>query len=284
MDLVGRAVGIHGLIMKLSDLLSQPKALPVVPELAARLIQTFNQDDVDLFKIASEIEHDPILTGRLLSQANSSFFRLSRPVATVRDAVMVLGLNKVRALVIGAAMNASFHAVSGIHLDRFWQYSFAAASLAKLISTPRRLDENLAFTAALLHGVGKLVMHMGMPETMRSLDQQSALLALDRSQAEYQALGYSYAEAGAALGSYWRLPKLLVSAINQHAAPLEHDPVEPLSALVHMASWRARVLMAGNRRDDLIHTYPDAVGEVLELDPDLLVAQDVAGLDAMTAF
>jgi len=270
--------------MKLAQLLQQPDALPVVPELAARLIQTFEQDEFDMAQVAAEIERDPVMAARLLRQANSSFFRLVRPVGTVRDAVVVLGLNKVRALVIGATMHARFHAVSGIHLDRFWKYSFVAASLAKRICTPRRLDENVAFTAALLHGVGELVMYMGMPETMRTIDQHLDPLHLERAEAEYLALGYCYAEAGAALASHWRLPRLLVLAIEQHGRPLGHDPVEPLSAVVHMASWRARLFMAGNRQDDLIHSYPDAVGEVLELDPDLLVAEDLMGLDGLEAF
>lgn len=270
--------------MTLDELLKRPQTLPVVPELAARLIQTFEADDVDLSAIASEIERDPVMAARLLRQANSSFFRLVRPVGTVRDAVMVLGLNKVRALVVGEAMNASFRAVSGIHLDRFWQYSFAAASLAKTICAPRRLDENVAFTAALLHGVGELVMHTGMPDAMRPLDERVDPLARERAKAEYRVFGYSYAEAGAALASAWRLPRLLVTAIAQHGAPLDHEPQEPLAAVVHMASWRARMLMAGNRLDDLIHTYPDSVGEVLELDPDLLVAEDVAGLSEMMSF
>lgn len=270
--------------MKLDQLLRRPEALPVVPELAARLIHTFQEEDVDLTEVGTAIEHDPVMAARLLRQANSSLFRLVRPVGTVRDAVLVLGLNKVRALVIGAAMNGSFHAVSGIHLDRFWQYSFVAASMAKWICAPRRLDENVAFTAALLHGVGELVMHMGMPETMQGINTAIDPLHFERAQVEYQALGYCYAEAGAALASHWRLPRLLVLAIEQHGRPLVHDPVEPLSAVVHMASWRARLFMAGNRRDELIHTYPDDVGEVLELDPDLLVAEDVAGLDALERF
>lgn len=267
--------------MTLDQLLRQPQALPVVPELAARLIDTFEQDDVDLASIASDIERDPVMAARLLRQANSTFFRLVRPVVTVRDAVMVLGLTKVRALVVGASLNASFHAVSGIHLDRFWQYSFAAASLAKLMCTPRRLDDNLAFTAALLHGVGELVMHTGMPEAMRALDQQLDPFDPDRAASERQAFGYSYAEAGAALASAWRLPKLLVAVIAQHVQPLDHDPQEPLAAVVHMASWRARVWLAGNAPTQLIHTYPDAVGEVLELDPDMLVAPNVIDADMM---
>lgn len=268
--------------MSLTDLLRQPQALPVVPEVAAKLIATFHQDDVDLQAINRDVERDPALAARLLRQANSSFFRLARPVHSVRDAVAVLGLNKVRALVIGASMRDSFRAVVGVDLDDFWHYSFAAATVARLICAPRRLDENVAFTAGLLHGVGELVMHMGLVDAMRTIDQGTPLMALHRTSAEYQALGYSYAEAGAALARHWHLPKLLVTAIEQHGQPLAHDPVEPLAAVVHMAAWRARVLVSGNRPDDLIHSYPDAVGELLELDPDWLVAPDVAGLDQLT--
>jgi HD-like signal output (HDOD) protein len=269
--------------MRLDELLRHPQSLPVAPEVAARVIATFDNEDIDLGTIAGDIEHDPAMAARLLRQANSSFFRLMRPANSVRDAVAVLGLNKVRALVIGAAMNNSFHAVTAIDLDKFWHYSFAAATVGRLICAPRRLDENIAFTAALLHGVGELVMHMGMPETMQKINRETPLMALNRAPAEYQALGYSYAEAGAALARHWKLPGLLVSAIEQHGNPLEREPLEPLAAVVHMAAWRARVLVSGNKPDDLIHSYPDSVGEILGLDPDLLVAPDVAGLDELVA-
>jgi HD-like signal output (HDOD) protein len=269
--------------MRLSELLRQPQSLPVVPDVAARLIATFNQDEVDIGQIAAEVERDPAMAARLLRQANSSFFRLVRPVHSVRDAVMVLGLSKTRSLVLVAAMQERFDSIKGVDLDAFWRYSFAAATVARLICTTRRLDENVAYTAALLHGVGELVMHMGMPEVMLSIDRATPMLALNRTGEQYRTLGYSYAEAGAALTRHWHLPKLLVQAVEQHANPLQYEPVEPLAAVVHMAAWRARVLVASNRAEDLIHSYPDSVGELLGLDPDWLVAPDVGGLDQLLA-
>ena len=89
MGLCRRVVGLPVLThpMRLSELLRRPHALPVVPDVAARLIATFYQDEVDLQRIAGEVERDPALAVRLLRQANSSFFRLVRPVHSVRDAV-----------------------------------------------------------------------------------------------------------------------------------------------------------------------------------------------------
>lgn len=255
----------------LPALLQRPDTLPVVPAVAARLIATFGQDEVDLLAVVQEVERDPGLAARLLRQANSSFFRLVRPVHSVREAVQVLGLNRLRALVIAAAVQSRFAAVPGIDLERFWAYSFAAASLARLLCAPRRLDDSVAFTAALLHGVGHLVLHQALPDAMRRLAAASPWYALERPAVEQEHLGYCHADVGAALAQHWRLPAALVQAIGQHVAPLRFEPVQPLAAVVHMAAWRASVWAMGNRREDLIHTYPDEVGEVLGLDPDGLV-------------
>ena len=68
--------------MRLEELLKQPKALPTVPELALYLIETFDKDDVNVHDIAHHISTDPVLTAKLLKQANSAFFGLARSVAT----------------------------------------------------------------------------------------------------------------------------------------------------------------------------------------------------------
>jgi len=267
--------------MRLSDLLRQPQSLPVVPDVAMRLIATFERDDVDLLTVAADLERDPALSARLLRQANSSLFRLLRPVNSVREAAMVLGLNKVRSLVLVAALQERFERVQGMDLTAFWNYSFAAATVARLVCSQRRLDDNVAYTAGLLHGMGELVMHMGMPEVMLPLDREAPVLSLGRSAVQYRDLGYSYAEVGGALARHWHLPRVLATAIEQHGNPLQHEPVDPLAAVLHMAAWRARVLLAGNRAEDLIHSYPDTVGELLDLDPDWLVDPGVAGLDQL---
>ncbi|WP_334133450.1 HDOD domain-containing protein [Tepidimonas sp.] len=257
--------------MSLQALLQRPEALPVVPEVAATLIRTFGRDDVEVTEVTEAVERDPALAARLLRQANSAFFRLLRPVHSVREAVLVLGLNRVRALVLAAAVQSRFPAPAGIDLERFWAYSVAAASLARRLCAPRRLDDNVAFTAALLHAVGELVMHQLQATVMLELQRRAAWWTLPRPALEYETLGYSYAEVGAALCEHWRLPRLLVLAIAQHLEPLVAEPVEPLAAVVHLTAWRARVWMQGNARDQLIHTYPDAIAELLGIDPDFLV-------------
>lgn len=264
--------------MYIDKLLQQPNALPSVPKVVRKLIETFDQEDVDMPLVARLIEGDPVLTAKLLKMANSAFFGLTRSVSNVREAIAVLGLIKVRALVIGASLGEGFHRVGGVNLNQFWRYSINSANLSRYIAMPIKIDENTAFTAGLVHGIGKLVMHVGMPEAMLDLNRSVPLLDLKRAKVERSLFGYSYANVGAALAREWRFPKRMVDAIEHQAAPFDNDVYEPIAGVIHIASWRARAEEQSARTQLLINTYPDPVGLVLGIDPDTVIAEEIPSL------
>lgn len=264
--------------MQLEKLLKQPQALPSAPKVVRKLIETFEQEEVDLLKAASYIEMDPVLTAKLLKLANSSFFGLHRSVTTARDAINVMGLIKVRALVIGAALGDCFHMVGTVNLNQFWRYSLNSANLSRYLALPIRIDENTAFTAGLIHGVGELVMHVGMPEAMLELDRSVPMLDLKRAAAERGVFGYSYADVGAALAREWNFPKKMIDAVQHQSAPFDNDVYEPIAGVIHIASWRARAQELELRPENIISTYPDPVGLVLGIDPDIVVGEEIPAL------
>lgn len=263
--------------MKLDQLLKQPQALPTVPELALMLIDTFNQEDPDIRELAHHISTDPVLLATLLKQANSAFFGLARSVTTAQEAMNMLGFNKVRALVLATVMDKSFKSVPGVKLEQFWRYSFNTANLARYVAVQLKIDLNLAFTVGMIHAIGEIVMHVGMPTAMEQLDQTTPVLAIERATVEMTEFGYTYADVGAALASSWRFPKSITNAIQYQRLPFDNDVYEPLAGVIHMAAWRARAAELKETHVDLIHTYPDEVGELLQLDPDLLM-DDFAGV------
>lgn len=264
--------------MQLEKLLKQPNALPSAPKVVRKLMETFEQDDVDLLKAATLIEDDPVLTAKLLKMANSAFFGLHRSVTTARDAINVMGLIKVRALVIGAALGDGFHAVGGMNLNQFWRYSLNSANLSRYIALPLRMDESTAFTAGLIHCIGELVMHAGMPEAMIDLDRSIPMLDLKRARAERGLFGYSYAEVGAALAREWKFPKKMIDSIEHQVAPFDNDVYEPIAGVIHIASWRARAAELSLGSQALINTYPDPVGLVLGIDPDIVIGEEIPSL------
>jgi putative nucleotidyltransferase with HDIG domain len=259
--------------MRLEALLKTPNALPTVPKVAAALLATFNQPDVDPMAVAQCIATDPVLTARLLKMANSSFFGLVRSVSSAREAMQVLGMTKVRSLSLAAILEQSFSAVPGIRLEEFWHYSINTANLAQFIAKPIRLDENTAFTAGLVHAIGELIMHVGMPEEMNRLNAIIKPLEIKRARAEIQAFGYSYADVGAELARQWRFPKAMVDAIKHQLEPFENGVYEPLAGVIHLAAWRARAVVLELDEEHLITTYPDPIGLVLGVDPDSIMEQ-----------
>lgn len=269
--------------MQLEKLLKQPSALPAAPKVVRRLISTFDQEEVDMVQVAALIEEDPVLTAKMLKTANSAFFGLTRTVYSAREALNVMGLIKVRALVIAAAFGDSFHAVGSINLNQFWRYNMNTANLARYIALPIRIDENTAFTSGLIHNIGELVMHVGMPEAMIDLERSVPLLDLKRATAEKALFGYSYAEVGAALAREWHFPKRMINAIEHQRAPFENEVYEPIAGVLHIASWRARAEEQHMRSELLINTYPDTVGLVLGIDPDIVVGEDIPAIKRLEA-
>jgi HD-like signal output (HDOD) protein len=264
--------------MQIEKLLKQPQALPSAPKVVRKLIETFEQEDVDMLQAAMYIESDPVLTAKLLKLANSSFFGLHRAVNNARDAISVMGLIKVRALVIGAAMGDCFHMVGSVNLNQFWRYSLNTANLSRYLALPIKIDENTAFTAGLIHGIGELVMHVGMPEAMIDLDRSVPMLDLKRATAERGLFGYSYADVGAALAREWNFPKKMINAVEHQNAPFDNEVYEPIAGVIHIASWRARAEELALGCDGLINTYPDPIGLVLGIDPDTVIAEEIPSL------
>jgi HD-like signal output (HDOD) protein len=260
--------------MNLEDLLDSKTALPSVPRVLAQVMFELNQEEPELRVISTAINTDIGMTTRLLCLANSAQFALSSKVGNVSQALAVLGFDQVRQLTAAAAVTGAFKAVPGLELSAFWRYSLDVAKLARKLARSVRANPSLAFTSGLLHAVGELVMHQGMPDQMRWLNERVEPLAMRRSQAEIHLLGYCYADAGAGFARLWDFPVEIVDAIGQQNAPFDNEVCEPLAGLVHLCAWRARARAAGLEGGLLVDSFPDHVALVLGVDVDEVLQQE----------
>ncbi|MBV8620619.1 MAG: HDOD domain-containing protein [Curvibacter sp.] len=260
--------------MELSTLLASEVALPSIPRVVALLLTELDHEEPDLRKVSQLISTDPALTARLLQLANSAFFNLSRRVNGVAEALALLGLNHVRPLVSAAAVSGAFKAVPGVALQQFWRYSLDTAKISRTLASVVRQNQSAAFTAGLIHAVGELVMHMGMPHEMATLNKDSQPLDLRRPKLERRALGFCYAQVGAGFARKWQFPSAIVDALEYQIAPFDNEVYEPLAGVIHLASWRTRAREAGLSERELAVCFPDTVGLALELDIDMVLQQD----------
>lgn len=260
--------------MELNALLASQFVLPSIPKVLALLLSELERDEPDLKKITQLVSTDPALTTRLLQLSNSGFFKLSGKISSVSESLAILGLDHVRTMAAAAASGASIKAVAGINLPKFWAYSLNVAKLSRSLAGVVRQNQQAAFTCGLIHAVGELAIHMGMPEEVAALNRQVAPLDLKRANAERLTFGFCYAQVGAGLAGKWKFPQAMVDALDHQHAPFEHDVYEPLAGLIHLATWRARAEEAGLSNRALAVTFPGPVGEVLGIDIDMVLQQD----------
>lgn len=260
--------------MELQELLARAKALPSIPRVVSEVITELDKDDPDPRKISVAVATDPGLTARMLKLANSAFFGLTREISSVQDAVNILGFNHVRTLVTAVALSSSFKTVPGVNLEQFWRYSLNAAKICKTLSKSLKLNEGAAFTAGLVHAVGDLVMHIGMPEDVAKVDFTVSPLDMNRAASEKSAFGFTYADVSAAFAQKWDFPETIVKALQHQLVPFEGDIYEPLAGVVHMAAWRARAQEINMDREGLKATFPDVVAILLGLDLEMILDKD----------
>jgi len=260
--------------MKLNELLELQFNLPSIPKVVALLLTELERKELDLRKITQLISTDPALTTRLLRLANSIPFKMPGKISSVSEALALLDLSHVRSMAQAAASGASLKAVPGINLQRFWDYSLNVAKVSRSLAGVVRQNQQAAFTCGLIHAIGELAMHLGMPQEMAKLSAEVAPLDLRRAGLERRDFGYCYASVGAGYARMWHLPQSMVDALEHQFAPFENNVYEPLAGVVHLAAWRSRGKEANLSERGLAVTFPGSVGVALGLDIDMVLQQD----------
>lgn len=257
--------------MQLDELFQQPQALPAVPKIVHELIDSFNQEDVSINEIARKLAADPVLSARLLRLANSAYYHVSRTIGTVPESIAMLGFVTVRTLVISSGLTGGYKSMPGLDLHQFWRYSMHAAAVSGWLAQQVRVNRDQAFTVGLMHAIGELVMHAGMPAVMLQIDQQSSPMDENRLTLEAQTVGYHFATVGAELARQWRFPQSFIEAIRQFPAPLVQPKFDSVAGVLHLAAWRARADFHNLDDAAMAAQVPADVCAALGISPDVLL-------------
>ncbi len=234
--------------------------LPALPEVVQDLMDYLQRPEVDVGQVAYRIARDPALAAKLLRVANSSFYGLQRQVATIPDALTVLGLRAARTLVIGAAVVTHFQAlvVAGYNQRAFWLHSAGTALCARVLARELGVNMENSFTAGLLHDIGRLILAARFPEKYRSVMAYRSEHDCHLIEAEQEILGFGHTQIGAALAVCWKFPPEIAVAIANHHNPV-NTPANSFTDLVHLADVMAYVLEFAGGNDDLVPCLSDVV-------------------------
>lgn len=218
---------------------------PSVPRLASVIA---NESSV-IDDICRVIEYDPALTANALKLANSAYFASPAPVQTIREAILKIGAGRILQDAVGREVGPRFlRALPAYELEELelWHHSLAAATAASLL--PRYASVSIppmAFTAALLHDLGKLIIARHIDLDTRREIQRGIEEGMTFVQAERRALGFDHAQIGGLVARRWRFPDELANCIAWHHQPRSQNVSSTALDAVHVANAVAKTIGSG---------------------------------------
>ena len=254
------------------------EGLPTLPSVASTLVSLTQSPQTSATQVGELISQDQALTGRVLKLVNSAYYGFPKQITTVNHAVVILGFNRVKNIVLAA----SIFGLKGQRLPQrfnapgFWQHSLGAAVAARTAAREfGRGDPEEAFVCGLLHDVGKLVLAQVAPadydRCLAGAEERDELILTT----EREILGVDHAEVGSWLAEQWRLPPAVVSAVRGHHAPTASRKDRDAAWVTHLGDILARALQIGWAGDRSIPRIDPVLAQETGL--------SAAGLDRLVA-
>lgn len=240
--------------------------LPSVPKVVQELISSFQDTAVSIDSIIDKVAQDQVLSARVLRLANTARFGGLGRVGSLDEAVVLLGFDNLRMLVIASGITGAAVRMPHFDMPAFWQHSLGRANAAKGLARLAGLDPQLGYTCGLLAQIGELVLHAALPVEASHVDRLVAG-GSDRLSVERLTLGIDLTEVGAELARRWNFPPLLQEAIRHQHDPLEAGEATPYAALFSLASFLVAGFGVEMSESEMLETLPQAVVQRLGLDP-----------------
>lgn len=210
-------------------------ALPSMPEIAHRLMKSFDDDNMGMQDLADLIEQDQGLAVKLVRMANSARYSPRHAISSIKDAAATIGLNSLRDLSLAACMAGAFPKTGNFDRLRFWRQCLATAGHARMLANACDIDPDTAYLAGLVMRTGELLMLMAEPEAVALAEKLAATpdSLLDQ---EMAVMHCNHLEVTAELARRWHFPTELVAGLAAAANPMAATPFSPLGAVLRLAS------------------------------------------------
>jgi HD-like signal output (HDOD) protein len=240
---------------RLDGLVQQIGSLPTLPSVILQVNEKVTNPKTSALDLARTILEDQALTARLLRLVNSPFYGFPRRIATVTEAVTILGFHPVRNLLLTASVvdllvSDEMPEFSPTHL---WEHSIGTAVAAGLLARyTRHEDREEVFVAGLVHDVGKLVLFRFVTKEFLNVLEAARSEDITIRAAEQRLLGFTHDQVGRLLAERWKFPVRLSEAIGCHHRPDLAQIGKREAAIVHAADILARALGLGSGGDDAV--------------------------------
>lgn len=233
---------------RVKQLIGNIRNLPTPPIVFEQIQKVINEPDTSVGDVGKILSEDPAMSVKVLKLTNSAFYGLQREVDSVKHAVMIIGLEAVKNLVLSASVLNMFKADQSNkdYHEAFWRHSlstaFASRIIAQRFQSGKVFNPDPAFSVGLLHDIGKMVVCCFMPEEFKTIrDKLQNETDAVESDVEMSVLGYNHCRIGKELTAQWKLPVRMADAIGFHHNPKEPNDSEDFAYLLCLANYIAHI-------------------------------------------
>jgi putative nucleotidyltransferase with HDIG domain len=224
---------------RLRVIVNRTTELTPLKSVATKAIQLAEDERTAAMDLAAVISSDQALTAKLLRLSNSAYYGYARRIGNVREAVILLGMRTVRSVAIASAIIDALRASESELFDQdlFWAHSVCVGLVAEVIARDTRVARpEDAFTAGVLHDVGKLAMMMSEPEMFADVVDLVVSEHMSYRTAEMRVFGVGHEHVGGRLAQRWKFPEPLLIAIREHHPAVPVRSVETLEDVIAAAN------------------------------------------------
>ncbi|MFQ5454587.1 MAG: HDOD domain-containing protein [Nitrospirota bacterium] len=250
--------------ISIENMIMEKCNLPPIPPVARKVMEVVDDPNITSDALSDVISRDPALTARIINIANSPFYWCSRTIDTLKSAIIVIGFNTIRNLVI-AISSKEIYKTHGLTEQLLWEHSMGVAASAGLIAIELKMkDREEAFIAGLLHDIGKIVLlnsdRKGYEDIIRTAYNED----IPCWGIEMERYRFSHAEVGAIVINKWHFSHQLESIIRYHNDIMSYkeknEHIEIMISIIQLANLICNSLGIGRRKPDsnidIINTPP----------------------------
>ncbi len=258
--------------------------LPALPMVALEVVEMVDNPKTSASKLGKVISTDQALTAKVLKIANSPFYGFPKKISTIDFAIIVLGYDALKEIVISISLVNSLQKKSDHYFDAksFWDHSIASGVLARRLARDLKYRvSGEVFVGGLLHDMGLSVLHRDFRNEFKRIVEIARDTDLSFLEAEETVLGVTHADIGGWLAERWNLPDHLAEAIKYHHAPAQAARSPELVALIHCADVFASKIAPVSAEFDKGLTFDPAALTRLQLDDETVLQDFLANYTSM---
>lgn len=241
-------------------------SLPSMPKVVQEVLQMLYGDNVLMQDLSAKINHDAVMTAKVLRMANSSYYGATRTIKTIEDAIAMIGLSKLQTLVVASGVTGMFTLVPGMDLKKFWRHSLVTASVSRELAKHFNRDPEVAYIAGLMHNIGALLIHLVFPEASEKVDSVcKGSCVEERRTVERATIGLDHCEIGEELAKRWNFPEEIQKVIRHYTTPFDAKACE-LAPIIYLAAHIAFCLEHREEAKHIAETINVELSQKLGID------------------